>query len=274
MKNEINIKQSINTDTISEDFKNFNDSTAPLLENTGIERNGGVTNIYENKQTYTEIGDYSITTEGKVISLTNSSVADYKTVKIDNEIVGQVSVYGLDAELTIKEADDIFLVENGYVTCSVNGTIIVVNEYNNSQELLNTRSIEFPNISSLIQMYTSLSFVKWNNQAYGDSLEFALRLGDQVVILQESDPSISIATAIQTTNVLGINNNIYCSIVYNGQLIVAGANGRLGSYDGSNWKNYDGSGLGTGLYQSGVAGSSVLGVNAIRCMTIYTYNGV
>jgi hypothetical protein len=49
--------------------------------------------------------------------------------------------------------------------------------------------------------------------------------------------------------------------VYNGMLIVGGRQGRIGSYDGTNWKNYDGTGTGTGPFNNQtVVGSSSIEV--------------
>jgi len=75
-KIEINIRNSINTDTINEDYKQFTDSTAPLIENTGIERDGGLTNIYEKESVYSEDGQYLITEDNKVISVMNKTSND------------------------------------------------------------------------------------------------------------------------------------------------------------------------------------------------------
>jgi len=56
------------------------------------------------------------------------------------------------------------------------------------------------------------------------------------------------------------------AIALGSMLIVASTNGRVGSWDGSNWKNYDGTGTGTGPYSSGIFDisftiSKVLNVN-------------
>lgn len=57
---------------------------------------------------------------------------------------------------------------------------------------------------------------------------------------------------------------IYSSIVYRDFLVVAGTNGYLSSWDGSNWKYRDGTGAGTGPYEGGLVGG-----NTIRSMTVY-----
>lgn len=61
---------------------------------------------------------------------------------------------------------------------------------------------------------------------------------------------MSITKSIQTTTALG-GSEIYASAVYKNFFIVAGANGRVASFDGTLWKNYDGSGLGLGPYSNG-----------------------
>jgi hypothetical protein len=66
-KFEVNLKNSLNTDTISEDVRAFADTTAPVLQNTGIERDGGVTNIYETVESYGTAGDHFITEDGNIL---------------------------------------------------------------------------------------------------------------------------------------------------------------------------------------------------------------
>ena len=168
------------------------------------------------------------------------------------------------------------MTDTGYVTCLLSDSTITIREYDLAQTLLNTRSVTFTNIASVLPLYTSLSFVKYYGQVYADSQEWALRLGDQVVILQESVPGITVTQAIQSTNVLGAGgypgSAIGAAIVYNGMLVVGGTFGRIGSYDGTAWKNYDGSGVGTGIYQDGST-NSVIGNNTILSFGIYSYNG-
>lgn len=47
------------------------------------------------------------------------------------------------------------------------------------------------------------------------------------------------------------NLDIYAAVVLNGNLIVIGENCQIASFDGTNWKNYDGTGSGTGPYNDG-----------------------
>jgi hypothetical protein len=99
--------------------------------------------------------------------------------------------------------------------------------------------------------------VYWFSITYGNGLFVAVANG----------------SAIAATASLAINSNgtaigavqIYDSIVFGSTLVVAGANGSYASWDGSNWKNYDGSGTGTGVYGNG----NVVGTNAITSLAIY-----
>ena len=118
-KIELNIKSSINTDTITEDFKDFGDTTAPLLQNTGIERDGGITNIYRTQNNYSEVGQYVVTEDGKVISIVDSTTAGYKAIKIDGKAIGQVSAYGVEKTIEVSGVNDIFLTATSYITCSL-----------------------------------------------------------------------------------------------------------------------------------------------------------
>lgn len=51
-------------------------------------------------------------------------------------------------------------------------------------------------------------------------------------------------------NILGTNERIWGIIQFNTLLIVAGPYNRISSYDGTNWRLYSGSGIGTGIYNS------------------------
>lgn len=270
-KNEINIKTSINTDTIQEDYKLFTDSEAPLLRNTGIERDGGVTNIYESEVLFPSTGEYTVTDSGDLISLIPAG--DFRTVYLNSTAVGQVSAYGVESRTDVTGFDDVFITpDDSYVTLKLVGGIITVSEYSLADVLLHTREILFPNLATVLAFYTSINFVRWNNIVYSDDLEFVLRLGEQVVILKEADPTVSITKALQSTDVLG-TSNINCAVVYNNWVVFAGDDGRVGSFDGTNWKNYDGTGIGLGIFNSGDASLGVIGSHDILAATLYTYSG-
>ena len=190
-------------------------------------------------------------------------------IKIDGKSIGQASAFGVEKRLTIEGVEDAFLTSNSYVTCSLVDNVITVTEFDFDQVQLNTRNITFTNLGSVLSFFTSLSFVRYNGMQYSDSLEWALRLGDQVIILQESNPGITVSVALQSSSVLG-SNAINASIVYNNTLVVAGDGGRVGSLDGTAWRNWDGSGTGVGIFNNGDATLGVIGANNILSLYVYT----
>ena len=145
-KFEVNLKTSINTYTFEQDYKTFGDQEAPLLENTGIERDGGVTNIYKTQTDYTEAGQHIITDDGRDISIVNSSTPNYKVIKIDGKSIGQASAFGVEKRLTIERVEDAFLTSSSYVTCSLVDNVITVTEFDFDHVQLNTRNITFTNL--------------------------------------------------------------------------------------------------------------------------------
>lgn len=63
------------------------------------------------------------------------------------------------------------------------------------------------------------------------------------------------------------NVRIGSMIDYYGTLIIAGSSGRIASFDGTNWKNYDGTGTGTGP----VANGTVVSTNSINTLIEFNY---
>lgn len=267
MRQEIELKTTLNTDTFDQGIKKFGEE-APNIVNTGIERDGGITNIYKTETDFSDVGQHYITDDGRVLSVVDGAT-DYKEIRLDGKAIGQTSAYGVEKRLYVKGVDDIFLDTASYITCSLTGATITITEYDYNQAVLNTRDVVFTGLTAVLPFFTSLSFVRYNGMKYADSLEWALRLGPQVVILQESNPGITVNTALQSTSVLG-SNQINTVTVYKGTLVFAGVGGRVGSFDGSAWKNYDGSGTGTGIYNAGDATLGVIGSNDIKATCIYT----
>lgn len=251
---------SINTDSIDEDIKIFGDTpeATPHVQNTGIERNGGLTNLYETEDTLT-VGDNFVTQNGKIINIAN----DATTVTVDEAIAGKVSPFFVSSNIPINgNFNDVIAVgpqggfNSGYMTLTFNSGVATMSLYDFTGVFRSTRSVTFTGLGTLVDTYTSINFVRFNGLLFNNSQEFILRIGDQAVILKESTPAQTIAQTLGTTTVLGTNNPVRAVLNWNGFLIVAGDNGRLGSFDGTNWKNYDGTGIGLGPFSSSVLGSS------------------
>jgi hypothetical protein len=264
MKHIVELKNSISTDTLSQDVYGFDDQAAPLVENNGIHKLGGITNIEETKSVYTDTGYHAYTENGQHMVVVNNG-DNTANIKVDDKIVGVVSSWGVESKTEVKGFDDVALTADGtYLGCKLAGGTITLTEWSLDNTLLHSRNIVFTNISSLFQFVTSLSFVRYEGMHYADSAEFAMRLGEQLVILQESNTGISINLALQSTGVTG-GADILCSAIYQGWVVFAGASGRVGSFDGSKWKNYDGTGSGVGPYNN----ATVLGAVNIRAMIVY-----
>ena len=210
---ELNVKTSINTDSINEDTFAFGDTTAPLLQQTGVERNGGVTNMYETEVVLPVNSVNYVSPAGDLMS----RLAD-GAIQVNGTTIGNVSPYGVQIRNTIPNVDDVILstAAKTYITATISGNTVTVTEYytyNNqivtqnipSDPLLPTtalepslallpsgvasipvhqRSITFPGLSNTL--YTSLSFVRTASvNWYSTNFKFALRQGDSVKILQE-----------------------------------------------------------------------------------------
>lgn len=267
----IQLATSINTDHHPQKTFRFGDTNAPQLafqtgeegpthnKNTGIFREGGLVNLYLQEQALAANTRYHIADDGTIVGVDASG-----NVSLNSKTIGQVSPYGVQKRLKVSGYDDVKLTaDQSYITIKLVGTQVTLSEFDLSNNLLHSRVITFANLASVASLFTSIGIVSYDSMHYADSQEFVLRLGPQVVILQESNPGITIQEFIQSSSVIG-GNQVNAVIVYQNYLIVAGAGGRLGSFDGSNWKNYDGSGSGLGPYNNGV----VVGTNDILTLAV------
>lgn len=265
MNNNIEIKlvNSINTDTTKNNIYTFGDQTAPLNANTGIERNGGIQNQY----IYTEVknDEYLYYTEsGDLIS--TELTGDIRIIKKNGNVVNTVSAYGIEKNIAFNIGNDAMLTaDNTYLVCQLIGLTgqISISEYNFDNILLQSRTVTFTNFVDYENFITSIAFVKYNNPHYIDQQEFAIRLGNNFIILKESNPSEQIILSSGTM----FGNVVKSSIVYNNTIVFADDNGGISSFDGTDWKNSGGIGLGTGIWNSG----TVLDGNTVTTMTVY-YN--
>jgi hypothetical protein len=268
MKFDINLKNSINTNTHAEDVRAFGDGGGPALQNTGIERDGGITNIFETAAAYATAGDHFVTADGKDLQSVVSG--DQRLISINGRQIGITSAYGVEKRLAISGCDDACITSTDtYLTATVKGSGIQVDEYSTAQVLLNTRTTTFTNLAAVLQFFTSLSIIRYQGIKFADSLEFALRLGPQVFILKEATPAQSLTPSFKNSGLLG-GSAIVQVIVYGGFLVFAGTSGRVTSFDGSSWRYYNGTGTGAGPYNDGTA----MGASGITAMAIFTENSL
>lgn len=264
-KASVSLRTSVSVDSVNGDLYEFGDAAAPLVQNTGVFKQGGLTNLNETEVLFGSPADHGYTDSGELITATagaNHSLA----VTVDGKSIATVSSLGVAKNLEITGYDDALLTADGtYITLKLTSNIVTVTEFSLAQVQLNTKSTTFTGIASLLALISSIGFVRYQTVHYSDVLEFSLRLGDQVVILNEGTPGQSIVTSLASTTVLGTGNAIRCCLILNNILIVAGDNGRVGSFDGTSWRNYDGTSPGIGPYNDGTA----MGSNRINAIAAY-----
>ena len=228
-KAEINIKNSVNVDTVQQDVYLFGDQSVPLLKNNGIERDGGVTNVYEVETAMKPNSTSYITPEGDVITKGWDGLVSLKGINL-----GTVSPFSVQDMCSIKQVDDVILSEKTktYITLKLVGNTVELIEYDiattptsgnpfgdneitfdskptvgvfpsqtlfPSEDLypssvgapLHQRSVQLSisGISDISSVYTSLSFVRSAITNWDDNFELILRIGDDVYKFQESSPS-------------------------------------------------------------------------------------
>lgn len=246
MQAKLNILGSMSVNNINQDVIPFG-TEGRVLANNGVERLGGVTNQHLLTQTLPSAQSIP-TPSGKTISLTGTG--DTRNVMVDGVAVGAVSAYGVEDRGRFVGYTDSCASQDGegvVLTISVAGGTVTYREHSIDGTILNSRDITFLNLVDVLPIATSISIIKSATIAWADSLELMVRLEASVSIIKESDTSITVSDAIQYPSPNGIVSAPRCIGVYDGQLIVAIANG-LASYDGTAWKFSDGTGSGSGVF--------------------------
>ena len=89
---EVNLKNSICTDTpTGTDLYQFGDPAAQHIHNTGIERNGGIQNLYLKIGTFPTAGAATVITKtGQVLQVDSSN-----NVRLNNNSIGNVGPYAI-----------------------------------------------------------------------------------------------------------------------------------------------------------------------------------
>lgn len=268
---DIDLAQSIEVQEVNRSVRPFG-TPSPHIKNTGIERNGGLTNIYEQETAYVGAGYRFITESGRVLSAEDVGGTNYKVIKVDGLAIGQVSKYGVESKTEFSGYDDTALSADGTVMAiKIAQTTVTIYELSLLGVQLNTRSVTFTGLSALSAYFSSLSLVRYINMHYVDSQEFALRMGDNVILLKESTPSQIIPYAIGGNGSVlfpGSADTIVSVTTYSRYLVFGSSGGRIASFDGINFRLSDGSGIGTGPWNNATA----IGTNSVDCMCEYAPN--
>ena len=318
-KVEISLLNSICTDEIDQNVHSFADRGTKHPENTGIEREGGLTSIYEQELVIAPASSKAYATEdGHIITRTAGTSTD--NIAVDGTVIGQVSSYGVESRTKNTSGDDAVLTADGtYLTCKISGNTISKTEWSIGSNTMpiQSSSVTFTGLPTNI-LPTSLNFVEYNGMHFADKAKYIIRYNNQAFILDENIPNILtakysnltsffITASVIYTDPLGAQYNIFgtasgkifsvdvngnykfpdgtgagagpynsglatnskqvsAMVSYNGILYVGCYSGLVCSFDGFNWKNSDGTGIGSGTYNNG----TVVGSNNILAMSIYS----
>lgn len=112
------IKASIDLETTPADLQPW-DGQEKILRNTGIERDGGITNLYTAIESNTQFEETLFTRNGKRVRLIRDDVNDLFRVQTGNRDIGQVPQWGVkDRRVLSVDAND--------VLATVDGTLLVL----------------------------------------------------------------------------------------------------------------------------------------------------
>ena len=197
-RQQIKVINSVDTANINETVYTFGDTTAAHNANTGIERNGGITNLYETEKLLGD-GVFIYSDDSEVISA--KPTADRIDISIDDKVIGNLSGYGVEYKKEVSGAyNDMLLTDiDTYITCALNGNIVKVEEFSMDGVSIRSKETDYVNLTVALKGFTSLSFVRRNGISYDDVQEFGLRLGDQFVILKEDNPTEDGTPAVYDT---------------------------------------------------------------------------
>jgi hypothetical protein len=136
----VDLRASINTDTLDQDVKPI--GSGPSRVNTGIERDGGLTNLYRQDTAVTAGTFESITDAGKVLG--RASNGGFSAITIDGVQIGQISDSGIKNSGIFSGVTDVAITAAGTLVTMLlisGGTSIRVTEIQTDGTILGTRDI-------------------------------------------------------------------------------------------------------------------------------------
>jgi len=235
----LNLKAPLCTDSpLGADIFAFEDELAKVLANTGIERMGGVTNLYEKETTFATAGLHSLYTRSGDLLQVDSS----HNVRINDSVIGNVGTYAVSLRGAMRGYSDAAWTSSNTIIGIVKvGSAIRVDEYNPATgAIINTRSTTFsmPGVAII-----NVALVKYMGMAYADSLQFILSNNIVSFLLSESGPTTTILggqtwTARTSANAQQWRSvcwspalGLFCAVANNG-LVAAQV---MTSPDGTTW---------------------------------------
>ena len=222
-RTEIKLAQSICTEVpTGVDIYQFGDGAAQHIKNTGIERAGGITNLYEQESTFTTAGvSTMIAKDGTTVQIDSSS-----NVRLNDVVIGNVGPYSVTSRGAIKGySDAAWTASNTIIGIVKIGSAIRVDEINPAtMAILNTRLTIFTMPSAVI---TNVVLVKYIGMNYSDSLQFVLSNNLIAYVLTELGTTIKQIGSLTWTMEAGVANtgqsvawspslSLFCTVGFSG----------------------------------------------------------
>jgi hypothetical protein len=232
---DLNLRSSLCTDTpAGTPIYDFRDPEAECEQNTGIERGGGVTNLYQQQTAHATAGTSVVTRSGDLLQVDSSH-----NVRINDTVVGNVGPYAMTLRGMLAGYADAAWSATGTIIAIVRvGDAIRVDEITASTgAVANTRTTTFSMPAVVI---TSLCLIKYPSMAFADDLEYIASNNTAAYLIKESDGSVTtIGGTVWATQTLA--GNTWKSVAWAptlGLFVAVGAGGTnyaASSTDGASW---------------------------------------
>jgi len=146
---QIDLKNSNNIDTTHNDLVNW-DMQTQVLGNNGIERDGGITNLYTQIESNSAYEESYYTRNGKKVRLLRDDINNWFRVFSNEMEVGQVPQWAVEDRrvLTIDASDVMATISGTFLVLRLSALLATIQEVDASFNLIRSRSFAIPaNIS-------------------------------------------------------------------------------------------------------------------------------
>lgn len=142
---EIQLKASINIDTTPADLLPW-DGQTKITKNTGIERDGGVTNLYTEIESNTQYDKTFYTRNGKRVKLQVDSVNNAFKVFSNAYEVGRVPLWAVEdrALLTVDANDVMATIDGTFLVLRLAASLATIQEVDENFTVLHSRNFGIP----------------------------------------------------------------------------------------------------------------------------------
>jgi hypothetical protein len=197
----LDLINSICTDNpTGSDVYPFTPGKTHIVQNTGIERNGGISAQFEQETTFTISTDTVIAKDGTVIQVDSSN-----NVLLNNRVIGNVGTLAVYARGVLPGyyTDAVWTKDSTILGLRRNGYVLTIDEYDPfNATVTHTRSItwaSFPTgVSGIATAIGDAYFVRYVDMSYSDNQEFVFARGrgsNASAFLMESGTSAATITS-------------------------------------------------------------------------------